>query len=109
MKTGAVVKRILHHFLFSFLFAAIVDRRRGGAGPGGAPAAAQRRGRPTWTRDEPAAGWLGRRGGPTEGTGGYSPRKRRGWGALGAAGSRAHLSIASSVGGPGRMGGASLR
>src|SRR3954468_11832446 len=28
-----------------------------GAGPGGAPAAAQRRGRPTWKREGPAAGW----------------------------------------------------
>src|SRR3954471_20245491 len=27
------------------------------AGPGGAPAAAQRRGRPTWTREAPTAGW----------------------------------------------------
>src|SRR4051812_19954735 len=54
MKTGAGVKRVVRG---SFLFAARVDRRRGGAGPGGAPAAAQRRGRTTWTRDEPAAAW----------------------------------------------------
>src|SRR4051795_11832902 len=35
--------------------------------------------------------------------------RRPGWRSLGSAGSRAHLSIASSSGGPGRMGGASLR
>src|SRR3954453_3178081 len=71
MKTRAGVKRVVGHFL---LLAASADRRRGGAGPGGAPAAAQRRGRTTWTRDEPAAGWPGRgRGGvvhPVHGRGG---------------------------------------
>src|SRR3954470_2404141 len=46
-----------------FLFAARGDGRRGGAGPGGAPAAAQRRGRTTWARDETAAAWPSRRRG----------------------------------------------
>jgi len=67
-----------------------------GAGPGGAPAAAQRRGRTTWKRDEAPAGWNGCREGEDPGPGGC---------ARAGSGSRVHFSIAASTGGPGGMGG----
>ena len=59
-------------------------------GPGGAPAAAQRRGRTTWTREETPAGWAASR----EGGGDPGP----GWCSGGGSGSHAHLSIAASRG-----------
>src|SRR3954470_16156393 len=85
-----------------FLFAARGDGRRGGAGPGGAPAAAQRRGRTTWTRDEAPADFVACR----EGDGPGGPRG----GARGVGRGAALISLSPpQTGGPGGMGGASLR
>jgi len=88
MKTGAGARALIARSSSFWTRAREAGGRR--VGPGGAPAAAQRRGRTTWTREETPAGWAACREGGTE--------RGPGWRPGGRSGSRAHLSIAASRG-----------